>query len=441
MRSYQGRSNQNSGNSSDLLFDAQRIFRSAIEAVSPFKLSQVIQEISVADSCRVVGAGKAAMAMASTLEQSYPDHSFSGQVVVPHGYIDSFPADLPPPRNIIVREGGHPIPDADSLHSARDALKIAESLGDQDTLIVLLSGGASALWSLPIAGLTLMDLQKVNQQLLECGAEIHQINTIRKHLSQIKGGQLAKAASPAQLITLAISDVIDDDESVIGSGPTVGDPTTWEDVVDIIDYFDIEVPPAVWKFIDQGIDGQYPETPESISSVFQHASYHLLASNNDAIEGAKQMAEQLGYNVVERNLFVSGEARDIGAVMAQRVRLLQPRECLLWGGETTVTIQGMGKGGRNQELVLSAACEFKRSKANILLLSGGTDGIDGPTDAAGGWSTPNTFHEAKSKGIDLYEFLSDNDAYHCLQEIDQLLFTGPTHTNVMDIGIGLRGHE
>ena len=426
---------------SELIETAKRIFDAAVKSVSAPQFMEAAGDLSISEPSRVVGAGKAAMAMAAALEQQFPECSFEGQVVVPHGYINSFPKDQPPPRTIRVTEGGHPVPDEGSQHAAADALRTAQACGVGDTLIVLLSGGASALWSLPSLGLTLQDLRTVNQLLLRSGANIHQINAVRKHLSATKGGQLAKAAWPAHTITLAISDVVGDDESVIGSGPTVADPTTWEDVVDIILAFDLQIPPEVQKHLKFGLEGVQSDTPKPGSELLERSDFRLLASNDHALRAAGAAAEQMGYHVVGTNSCVHGEARDIGVAIARKTLNLDPGECILWGGETTVTVQGAGKGGRNQELALAAACEFKNKSIDTVLLSGGTDGIDGPTDAAGGWVTPGTVAKARSMGVDPYAALEENDAYHCLRAVDQLLITGPTHTNVMDIGIGLRAHE
>ena len=420
--------------------DAQKIYDAGIDAVSPFQRSKYPYDQLDTKSVHVVGAGKASMAMASALEQTFPDHAINGQVVVPHGYIDSFPEGQTLPQHIDVREGGHPHPDEASQQSASEALRVAESLGEEDTLVVLLSGGASALWSVPCPGLTLKDQQLVNQQLLECGADIHQINTIRKHLSSIKGGRLAYAAWPAHTITIAISDVIGDDESVIGSGPTVADPTTWQDCLDSLEYFELDVPSSVLRHVKQGVNHQKPETPKPGSKRLSKSCFHLMASNADALRSAHQMANQLGYDVISIEEGIQGEAREIGRIMAERLCRIRPGECFIWGGETTVTLQGNGKGGRNQELALAAACELKGMDIDGVLLSGGTDGIDGPTDAAGAWACPQTVQLAQSKGMDPWEALRNNDAYHCLQSIDHLLFTGPTHTNVMDIGVALRNH-
>lgn len=426
---------------SELIEAAKGIFGAAVKSVSAPQLMAAMGDLSISGPSRVVGAGKAAMAMAAALERQFPECSFEGQVVVPHGYISSFPQDQSPPKTIRVMEGGHPVPDEGSRQAAADAIRTAQACGAGDTLIVLLSGGASALWSLPSPGLTLEDLRNVNQMLLRSGANIHQINTVRKHLSAIKGGQLAMAACPARTITLAISDVVGDNESDIGSGPTVVDPTTWEDFGYVVMDFDLPIPLAVQKHLDLGLKGVLSDTPKPSSDLLERSDFHLLASNDHALRAAEAAAEKMGYRVACIDYRVNGEARGIGVIMARTLSNLRPGECMLWGGETTVTVQGAGKGGRNQELALAAACEFKNKPMDAVLLSGGTDGIDGPTDAAGGWVTPDTVAQARSVGIDPYAALEDNDAYHCLRAVDQLLITGPTHTNVMDIGIGLRAHE
>lgn len=426
---------------SELIETAKRIFCAAVRSVRAPQFMESAGDLLISGSYRVVGAGKAAMAMAAALEQQFPECSFEGQVVVPHGYINSFPQNQSPPKTIRVTEGGHPIPDEGSQQAAIDALRTARACGVGDTLIVLLSGGASALWSLPSSGLTLQDLRTINQMLLHSGANIYRINAARKHLSAIKGGQLGKAACPAHTITLAVSDVIGDDESVIGSGPTVADPTTWADAADVILDFDPQIPPAVWEHLESGLEGVQSDTPKPGLELLERSDFRVLASNDHALKAAESAAEQMGYRVVGINHRVYGEARDIGVIMAWETLNLGPGECILWGGETTVTVQGAGKGGRNQELVLAAACEFKNKSMDAVLLSGGTDGIDGPTDAAGGWVTPDTVAKARSMGVDPYAALEENDTYHCLKAVDQLLITGPTHTNVMDIGIGIRAHE
>ena len=420
---------------------AKTIFNAAVKRVSAPKLLGGIHKLPISDFCRVIGAGKASMTMAGALEQSFPDCTFEGQVVVPYDYSASFPEGQSPPKVIMVEEGGHPIPDIGSQRAARTALKIAKTCGHGETLIVLLSGGASALWSLPATSLTLQDLRTVNQLLIQSGAEIRQINTIRKHLSSIKGGQLAKAAWSAHIVTLAISDVVGDDESVIGSGPTVGDPTTWQDTMDIIQSLDLQVPDTVLEHINRGISGVQPDTPKPGSEQLKRSYFQLLASNADALKTAEETARKMGYDVVAVERNIHGEAREVGMNMARHTLKLRPGQCLIWGGETTVTVRGCGKGGRNQELVLAASCEFDGEPVDAALLSGGTDGIDGPTDAAGGWATPSTAAAMRSQGIDPYAALEVNDAYHCLRAVKHLLVTGPTHTNVMDIGIGLVAHE
>ena len=420
---------------------AQKIFHSAVEQVSAPPLRRVASELSLTGTNHVVGAGKAAMAMAAALEREFPNYTFEGQVVVPHGYIISFPEDQTPPATIEVIEGGHPVPDENSRRAATEALKIAKACKEGDTLIVLLSGGASALWSLPADGVTLEDLRTINRQLLQSGHEIHQTNTVRKHLSAIKGGQLAIAAWPASTVTFAISDVIGNDPSAIGSGPTVADPTHWSEAMEILMGMDLSISPAIVDHVNRGVHGHLPDTPKPGSKKLEQSHYHLLASNMDALKAAVKKAEALGFQIAEIHHSISGEAREVGKMMAKKTKNLNPGECILWGGETTVTVNGTGKGGRNQELVLAAARELARSPVDLLVLSGGTDGIDGPTDAAGGWVTSATVEKARSMGIDPDKALQENDAYTFLHAMDQLLITHPTHTNVMDIGIGLRAHE
>ena len=273
--------------------------------------------------------------------------------------------------------------------------------------------------------------------LLQSGADIHQLNTIRKHLSAIKGGRLAEAAWPGYVVTLAVSDVIGDDSSVIGSGPTVGDPTTWQDATDIIQRLDLQLPAEVRQYLQLGVEGSLPDTPKPNAKLLKQSIFRLLASNTDALKAAEAAAQNMGYEVVSVYHDVCGEARNVGTAMARRVLRLKPGQCFIWGGETTVTVRGSGKGGRNQELALAAACVLEGASLDAVLLSGGTDGIDGPTDAAGGWVTPETVPMALARGVDPQVALEANDAYNCLRATKQLLITGPTHTNVMDIGIGL----
>lgn len=418
-----------------LIAAAKNIFELTVQGVGAASLVGLECDLPSADSYRVVGAGKAAMAMAMALVHNFPEHEFEGEVVVPHGYKESFPYGQSLPGNMKVTEAGHPIPDANSERAAIDALKTAQGCRQHHVLIVLLSGGASALWSLPSAGLSLQDLQTVNQVLLQNGATIEQINTVRKHLSAIKGGRLARAAWPAHTLTLAISDVVGNAPSVIGSGPSVPDPTTWRDAMEIA--MNLDFPHTVLKHLELGSKGLISDTPKPGTKFLQRSEFRLLASNEDALRIAERIAADMGYEVVKVLPQVHGEARDVGGTVARILLSMQPGQCMIWGGETTVTVRGNGKGGRNQELVLAAAGELAGATSDLVLLSGGTDGIDGPTDAAGGWCTPDTVSAALSQGVDPYVALEENDAYHCLKAVNQLLIMGPTHTNVMDIGIGL----
>ena len=430
----------------NVIRDAKAIFRRAVQSVQADRLAYP-QQI---DACRahvrsrggaiqVLAAGKAALAMAVWLERKLGDAIAGGLAVVPHGYADTCPEHIGLPDRIAVTEAGHPVPDAQGLEAASRALNIADKCGAVDALVILLSGGASALWPAPAPGLTLDHLARANRTLLKSGADIHQINTLRKHLSGIKGGRLAAAASPACVLTLAVSDVIGDDLSVIGSGPATADSTTFADCLELAEVLGADLPQAVMRHLALGAKGLVPEPPKPGDKRLQEVQSMVLASNRTALRAAGAEAAHRGYRVVNIAHDVAGEARHIGTNVTRRALSLGPRQCLLWGGESTVVVRGRGKGGRNQELVLAAACELASSKMEVIVLSGGTDGIDGPTDAAGAWATPATLRKGRRLGLDAASALHRNDAYTYFDGVDQLIRTGPTHTNVMDVGLVLTG--
>ncbi len=395
------------------------------------------------DRVSLVGAGKASMALAGALEPHLAGIPFDGVVTVPHGYVDTFPARLTPPRLVHVREAGHPLPDSHGLDAAREALLWATARGRRDLLLTVLSGGGSALWPAPSRGLSLDEKLAVTRLLLHSGADIQELNTVRKHLSAIKGGLLARAAAPATVLTLLVSDVIGDDPSVIASGPTVPDPSTFQDAVSILHRYDIwhEIPAAARALLESGAGGQIEETPKPGDPAFEHVLHILLGSNRVALEGAAAEARSRGYETRIVTDSLSGEARIMGGRLAhaalRAARTASGPVCLLWGGETTVTVTGGGTGGRNQELALAAALALEGCEESILFLSAGTDGIDGPTDAAGAWVSPQTAASARSTGVEPARYLEDNDAYRFFDCAGGLLRTGPTHTNVMDIQIAL----
>ena len=336
--------------------------------------------------------------------------------------------------------GGHPTPTAESERGGRAALQIAESLEADETLLVLLSGGASALMAVPADGVTLEDKQATTRQLLRAGADIHALNTVRKHLSAIKGGWLAaRATGPCR--AFAISDVVGDDLSVIGSGPTVADASTFRDALDIVRRFggDGAYPPAVVKRLAEGVHGRVPETPKPHDTKLARTETTVIGGRRDAMGGAAREAESRGYRVVRVDDAVVGEARVAGpshlrAAIAVAAGAPRPA-CVISSGETTVRVSGDGKGGRNQEFCLSCAEVLAAAGGTSALASVGTDGIDGPTDAAGAVVDATTSERARAARLQPRAFLDRNDSYRFFEALGDLIQTGPTGTNVGDLQI------
>jgi len=431
-----------------LVEDAKSLFSAAVERVqAPALLSQRDASIwapappDAYDVIRVLGMGKAALAMAGEVERRLGVSRVQGCVVVPEGYPDTFPKDLSRPTVIEVREGGHPLPSQESIHAARRIMAQAEAAGPDELVLVLVSGGGTALSTLPAPGLELADLKTTYHRMLTGGVKVHQMNAVRKHLTQVGGGQLARAASPADVGSLVVSDVVGDDMSVIASGPTVPDPTTYPDAMQVLYTHGLwhDIPSPLRSHLAEGARGGHPETPGSDDACFERTKNTLLGTNRTALDSAKAAAEAHGYVVRGVTEDVEGEARAVGTHHANRLLKADPTvpTCWLWGGEPTVTVTGKGKGGRNQEVALGAALVLDKVQSPAVLLSGGTDGIDGPTDAAGAWATPETIEKARREGCDPEQHLSENDAYRLFDAIGQLLRTGPTHTNVMDVHVGL----
>lgn len=385
----------------------------------------------------LVGAGKASMSMAGVLEErlgdALGDALDAGLVVVPHGYRAAFPAGQRAPHRVEVIEAGHPVPDEAGALATSHVLDLADRLGAEDLLLVALSGGGSSLWPAFAQGVSLRDAQETFRLLLTSGADIHAINTVRRQLSRTGGGGLARAAAPATVLTLAISDVVGDDLATIASGPTIPDPTTRADALDVLARFGLidRVPASVRALLTQD-EAHEPVAVENVRTV-------PIGSNRDALNAAHYEAERRGYGVVLHPEPLTGEARDVGRWLAQQALAIEADRptCLLWGGETTVTVTGDGRGGRNQELALAAALELDGATRSIVVLSGGTDGIDGPTDAAGAWATPQTATQARARGLSPEDHLGRNDAYAFFDALGGLLRTGPTHTNVMDVQVAL----
>jgi len=348
-------------------------------------------------------------------------------------------ADVPPSFELIA--GGHPTPTAGSEAAGRRALEIARLAGADGHLLVLLSGGASAMMAAPADGLTLDDVRQTKAQLLRSGADIHALNTVRKHLSAIKGGWLAVAAR-ASSTTLAISDVVGDDLSFIASGPTVPDPTTFEDALDVLRRFGgvDAYPPPVVAHLTRGVTGTLPETPKPGDPRLARATSAVIGGRRDAMSGAAEFARTLGYHVVVRDAPVVGEARVAAESHVRDVevaaRAAERPVCVVSSGETTVRVRGSGRGGRNQEFAL-AAVDLVASLGTVVAASIGTDGIDGPTDAAGAVVDATTRIRAQASGLDPADFLRDNNAYAFFAALGDLIHTGPTGTNVGDLQVFL----
>ncbi len=384
----------------------------------------------------LIGAGKAVVPMAQAMEELLGARLAGGIVVTKYG-------QALPLQKILVIEAAHPIPDSAGLEGARQIAGIAQRASADDLIILLVSGGASALLPYPIDAMTLGDKQSVTQLLLRSGATIRETNAVRRHLSQIKGGKLAQLAYPAQLIALILSDVIGDALEDIASGPTAPDPTQFADCWEILRKYRLEakIPIAVRDILECGAQGKIGETLKAGNDVFTRVQNVIVGSNRLATAAAKSRAENLGYRSEILSNEIAGESRDVArrhAAILKRA-ITEPAQlpaCIISGGETTVTVSGDGRGGRNQEFALSAAIEIAGIE-KVAVLSAGTDGIDGPTDAAGALVDGDTVSRGQSHGYDAAQFLARNNAYPYLHATGDLLLTGPTQTNVMDIQVML----
>lgn len=383
---------------------------------------------------RVVGMGKASAVMAKPLTNLLGDRISGGIINVKYGH--RFPLS-----GVKVVEAGHPVPDEAGLRGTKEMIGFLADSVDDDLVFCLISGGGSALSPAPAEGVTLGDKQDVTRRLLDCGATIHEINYIRKHLSRIKGGRLAGLARPSTLISLILSDVIGDDLDTIASGPTVPDTSTYYDSLRILNRYKLTevIPPAALRHLEAGARGEIPETPKDGDPAFARTQNVIVGSNALAVQAAREAAAALGYNPLVLSSFVEGETREVARVHAAMAKeVLQsgnpvpPPACIISGGETTVTVRGSGKGGRNQEFALASALEIE-GLDRVLIMSAGTDGTDGLTDAAGAFARGDTVDRGRSRGLDAESHLARNDSYNFFRPLDDLIITGPTLTNVMDL--------
>jgi glycerate 2-kinase len=384
----------------------------------------------------VVGGGKASARMAQALEDLLGNRISRGVINVKRGY-------AVPLRTIRVNEASHPLPDEAGYHGARVVAELVEKAGAGDLIFCLISGGGSALLPCPADGITLEEKGQTTQMLLDCGARIQEINAVRKHISKLKGGRLARLAFPAEVVSLILSDVVGDALDAIASGPTAADSTTFADCLGIVHKYGLEaiIPRAVARLLQRGASGAVPETPKPGDPVLANVQNVIVGSNRLALEGARQKAEALGYHSLLLSSFIEGEAGLVAAlhgaiakeIIASGNPVCRPA-CVISGGETTVTIRGSGLGGRNQEFALAAALDIAAIN-RVVILSGGSDGTDGPTEAAGALADGMTVRRGQELGLDAEMFLRNNDSYHFFKPLGDLLLTGPTFTNVMDLRV------
>jgi len=436
--------------------DAKGIWRSALDAVDPWRLvrESVVREgdvvrikdrefdLSSRERVFVISFGKAASAMGEALAEILDERLTSGLAVAP-GPVAKAGARL---EHI---EASHPVPDALSVEAGRRVLEIATRAGEGDILFVCISGGGSALLALPAEGITLDKKRRLTDDLLRAGATIQELNVVRKHLSAIKGGHLARAAYPATVVTLVISDVVGDDLGTIASGPTHWDSSTFAEARAVLERYGLwdSASAMIRARFEEGARGLLEETLKEGDPVFERVHTFIVGDNMTALRAAKHEAEKRGFEPIFLSSSDGGEARRTAAGYAAFLAELAcsaaqlPRPlCLLAGGELTVTVKGRGKGGRNTEFVLAALVEMARAEVeglDWLILSLGTDGIDGPTDAAGAYADVMTIKTAVALGLDPAAYLDDNDSYYFFKQTGNLIVTGPTGTNVMDLRLFL----
>lgn len=434
----------------DLRSDALAIFHAALAASDPRaallrSLTRNAQTLSAMDRREydlargrviVVGAGKAGAPMAQAVEHVLGDRIAAGAVTVKYGHVA-------PTEKIRLNEAGHPLPDENGVRATRAMAKLLTGLSEDDLVVCLISGGGSALLELPVDGVTLDDLRALTNALLRCGATINEMNALRKHLSQVKGGGLARLAQPAQVLSLILSDVLGSPLDVIASGPTAPDSSTFAEAMNVVDKFNLreQIPPGILRHLEHGVGGEIPDTPKTDDPIFARVTNIIVADNSTACEAAIKCANGRGYRTQLISTQVQGEARVVGEELAHKAKEILERgeglpACLIAGGETTVTIRGQGKGGRCQELALAAAGEIE-GLGGIVILGAGTDGTDGPTDADGAIADGTTVARAREQGLDAVKYLANNDSYSFFHALGDLIITGPTNTNVNDLMVAL----
>jgi hydroxypyruvate reductase len=399
-------------------------------------------DLRLVDRVVVVGAGKASVAMASGVESILgPDRIAAGAVIAKAGQVAARARALP--EIVQVHEAAHPVPDRSSVESTEKVLSLLGGLTRDDLVLALISGGGSSLMTSPVASVDLFDLEALGALLLASGISIDGVNAVRKHLDRVKGGQLAAAAAPARVVSLILSDVVGNPIDVIASGPTAPDPTTFSDALEVLERVRPGldgVPESVQRWLREGVEGRHAETPKPGEPLFDRVRNQIVGSNELAAEAAHRRARELGFNAWILSTSVEGEAREVGRVYAALLREVAARgrpvarpACLVLGGETTVTLrEDPGRGGRNQELALSAALALE-GLPDVMVVALATDGNDGPTDAGGALVDGTTSARGRRAGLDPRAHLHRNDAYPFFEALDDLIEIGPTGTNVNDL--------
>ena len=433
---------------------AQEMFDAAIQAVDAeqcvrrfvkldgetLRIGDETYDLAQYDRLLIVGMGKASPQMGVALEDILGERISDGLINTKYEHSE-------PLKHIEVVECGHPVPDEAGVEGASRILDLLDGADEKTLVICAISGGGSALTPAPVEGVSLADKQETTRLLLECGANIVELNAIRKHLSRIKGGGMARVAFPATVVAMMLSDVIGDPMDVIASGPTVPDTSTFQTCMDILDKYDLvdQVPEAVRARFEAGLKGDIDDTPKPGDDALSRVQNLVVGSNGLAVSAAAEKAKELGYNTLVLSTRVEGEAKEVAYVYAGIAKEIvgsgqpiQAPACVISGGETTVLVRGDGKGGRNQELALSAAIQLA-GWGDVVILSGGTDGTDGPTDAAGAVADGETIARATDKGISALAHLKNNDAYHFFKPLDDLIMTGATGTNVADVAFVMVG--
>ena len=424
--------------------DALEILEEGLKAADPKSsvkeaLRNLKDELNKARRIVVIGFGKASIKMAEGCEEELSDKIYDGAIIAPKGIEDK------KLKIIKVFEGTHPIPSEVNVESAKKLISVCSNLTSEDLVICLISGGGSSLLTFPANDISLEEKKLTTDVLLKSGADIREINTIRKHISKVKGGQLLNFLKPAKVVSLILSDVVGDPIEYIASGPTSPDSSTFKDALSIIKKYNLvnKLPKSVVERIEKGVRGEILETPKPGDEIFNNVKNIIVSNNMKSLVAMEKKASSLGYNTIILTSYAQGESREVGKFLCAVIKHISSYDipikkpaCVILGGETTVTVKGNGKGGRNQELVLSIVLNCKDVK-NFVFASIGSDGIDGYTDAAGAIADNFSLEDAVNSGLKPEEFLENNDSYNFFKQTRDLIFTGPTGTNVNDFTVAL----